>query len=595
LDSRVNSQASDESAITQDQPLSGLINGVVALRRHVLLVVLCAVIVPVVAVAYAVHKPKVYTAKASLLFRDPGFVQQLLGSAQQGGTQDPAVEEATNNQLLELPVVASLTSDALNRKLTAAQVTSDISVSNDGQSNVATVTASNPDPRLAARLANAYAQQFTVFRREADRAKVESAIGLIQREIAGLPADAAGQRQALQRYVNQLQVVAALQSGNAEVVQAAQVPASPASPKPTMDGVLGLGLGLLMGLGLALLFERLDRRLKDPGEIARAFERPILALIPQISSLGRHGRRDKSILATRTQSPPSYAEAFRMLRANLRYFNVDRQVQSVLITSSVPGDGKTTVALNLALAAAESGTRTLLVEANWRHPTIGDWLGIPDDTGLSLVLAGEVEVALAIARVPLDAGQSNGNGRSLDVLLAGPPPPNPSDLADSMHMRELIAGAERSYELVVIDTPATPVVSDAVPLVNVVSGVVVVAAVRNTTRESAARLRTQLANLGAHVLGVVVNSLTREPGRDFYTYAREGGDYQPSSQTRTALADVVDAGQNNWTSTPLYQWSSQRRAGGRRGIEGRAVEDERIPDSAEADGETLDDPQTKHR
>src|SRR5207244_8023755 len=191
-----------------------------------------------------------------------------------------------------------------------------------------------------------------------------------------------GQANALRQRAEQLQILAALQTGNAELVQPANVPTTPSSPTPTRDAILGLIIGILLGLGLAVLLERLDRRLKDPKEISEAFDRPILGAIPESRAIA-NADHDPQRLA------PGEAEAFRMLRANLRYFNVDRQINSVLITSSAPADGKSTVAMHLASAAAGAGAKVLLMEADLRHPTLARRLGLPHDRGLSQVLAGE--------------------------------------------------------------------------------------------------------------------------------------------------------------------------------------------------------------
>ena len=186
-----------------------------------------------------------------------------------------------------------------------------------------------------------------------------------------------------------------------------------------------------------------------------------------------------------------------MLRANLRYFNVDRKIDSVLITSSAPADGKSTVAMHLASATAAAGARVLLLEADLRNPTLARRLGVPGDSGVSQVLAGQAGSMHEVAhRVPV-AGRRRGDAdfRTMDIVVSGPIPPNPTDLIESERMREIIREAEHDYDLVVIDTPPTSVVSDAIPLVKEVSGVIVVARLGKTTpnSESTARIRLMVA------------------------------------------------------------------------------------------------------
>ncbi len=226
-----------------------------------------------------------------------------------------------------------------------------------------------------------------------------------------------------------------------------------------------------------------------------------------------------------------------MLRANLRYFNVDHDVGSILVTSAAPGDGKTTVAWNLATAAAELGGRVLLVEADLRHPGIAQGLGMREARGLSTVLAGEASLEGALQEVPLPDRQSGRGTRTVEVLLSGPLPPNPSDLLESDAMGELLSAAQQGYDLVVIDTPPMSVVSDAIPLIKNVGGVIVVGRAGKTTRDAAARLNEQLVNLKAPFLGIVVNGLKSDGEGYGYGYGygttygeqfAEGASQQPS-------------------------------------------------------------------
>jgi capsular exopolysaccharide synthesis family protein len=265
---------------------------------------------------------------------------------------------------------------------------------------------------------------------------------------------------------------------------------------------------------------------RDPKEIEEMFGRPILGAIPQTRGL------ELPEAGPAVLDPPA-AEAFRMLRANLRYFNIDRDVQSVLVTSAAPADGKTTVAWNLATTAAGAGESVLLVEADLRHPRLASRLGLLGSPGLSTVLAGQAELDEVVQEMPVGDRAGGGGVRTLEVVLAGPLPPNPSDLLESDRMRQVLAAAERRYDLVVVDTPPTSIVSDAIPIIEQVGGVIVVGRLAKTTREGAMHLRNQLRNLDAQVLGVVVNGIGSEPGGyDGYGYAYGYG-YGPTDQPLT--------------------------------------------------------------
>jgi succinoglycan biosynthesis transport protein ExoP len=489
-----------------------------ALRRRWAVIVLCALVVPATAVALSLRQEKQYTASASLLFRDPQFDQKLFGSTAFQPSIDPAREAATNVKLVSLETVAARTAKALGNQITASDVQNAITVESEGQSDVASIKATHHDPTFAAKLANTFAQQFIVFRREADRSKIGSAEQLVQAQLDRLPSSeqTTEQGRSLRVQAEQLRVLAALQTGNAELVQPAQPPSSPSAPTPVRNGVVGGLLGLLIGCGFAFLLERSDRRLRTAREIGDAFGRPILGTVPQSRSIAKAG----GLRALNAGE----AEAFRMLRANLRYFNVDSEIKSVLITSAAPAEGKSTVAMHLALTAAAGGSQVLLLEADLRKPTLAHRLGISPSEGLSQVLAGGRELKDAVKHVRL--GTNGADARTVDVLPTGPIPPNPSDLVESDRMRQIVRAAEAAYDLVVIDTPPTSIVSDAIPLVNEVSGVIVVSRLGKTTRESAAHLRRQLEHLSAKTLGVVVNSVGRGGGPDYgYGYGGYGYGY----------------------------------------------------------------------
>jgi len=197
---------------------------------------------------------------------------------------------------------------------------------------------------------------------------------------------------------------------------------------------------------------------------------------------------------------------------------VDREVRSLLVVSAAPGDGKTTIARNLAQASQEMGSRTLLLEADLRRPTIATHYHVDSAPGLSELLVGAVGVEGAIRSIPI-ATRVNGSTTkvSLDLLGAGHPPPNPAELLESRAMADLIVWAAEHYELVVIDTPPVAVVSDAIPLLRKVDGVVVVSQLGKNTRDAASLLRERLVGVNAPLLGVIANGV-KTKGRDGYGY-----------------------------------------------------------------------------
>ena len=291
-----------------------------------------------------------------------------------------------------------------------------------------------------------------------------------------------------------------MQEGDAEILQRATVPSSPASPKPNRAAVIGGFAGLLLGFALALVREQLDRRLRGAKDLGDTFDLPILANVPTSRSLANKGGRSVEAL------PPADREAFQMLRANLRFLNTDKELHSVVVTSAASGDGKTTVALNLAKADASVGRKVLLIEADMRRPSIGTVLGIEGPAGLATYLAQPAtQLADVVHRVAVTQGSNGSAALEMDVVVAGAIPDNPSELINSKRMIKLIAEAEATYDLVVIDTSPVGIVADAIPLMSEASAVIVVSRVGRITSVEANALRDQLERIDAPAFGLVAN------------------------------------------------------------------------------------------
>jgi succinoglycan biosynthesis transport protein ExoP len=483
-------------------------------RHRGLLVATCVVLATGAALGFSALQTKRYTATASLLFRNPVLAQQASGVSVVN-QNDPQGDRSTNVRLVELGNAASGAAAALGGGLTPKRVRDSVHVSAQGQSDVVSVSAKWTGPRRAADIANAFAHAFIAERQRSARESIASAIGLVEQQYGALTPRqrATSQGQDLRDRAESLRILSALQTGNAELVQSATAPSSPASPKPVRNAIVGGVLGLLLGLGLAYLWERLDRRLREPEEISAAFAAPMLGIIP-------HGQWDPSVNGNDARRGRVDLEPFFMLRANLRYFDVSRRVRSVLVTSAASAEGKTTTAWSLSVAAASMGTRTLLIEGDLRRPSLSVVPGLASETGLARAIVVDDSAAGAIQSVPVQT-RTNGSseGRALDVLVAGAVPPNPGELLESESMGRLLEWAEEQYELVVIDTPPLSVVADAVPLIKRVDGVIVVSRLGRSTRDGLGRLRDRLEHLDAPVLGVVVNDAGR--GADYgYGYAQ---------------------------------------------------------------------------
>jgi capsular exopolysaccharide synthesis family protein len=501
------------------------------IRRNLGLIVLCIVLAPVAAFALSLLQTKEYTASSSLLFRDPGLDTKFTGTPFFREGEDESRLAATNLRLVSLDTMATLTARELDRPgLGREQVSEKVEVTADGPSDLVTIKATDSDPEFAALLANTFAREYVDFRRERDRAKVREALNLVERRLTALTPEerAAPAGQDLERSARQLELLSALQTGNAEVVQRAQPPTSASSPKPLRSVALALFLGLLLAVGLTLIREQLDRRLRDPSDVMELLDVPVLSVIVEERGTAR------SEVATDNPFRRLDTEAFRMLRTNLRYFNVDEELNSILVMSAAPEEGKTSISWNLARAEARAGKRVLCIEADLRRPTLATRLDVGADGGLSLILAGVMDPGDAVATVS-----------GVDLITAGPLPPNPAELIESQRMRKLIQWGEQHYDRVIIDTPPAAVVADAIPLVPMVSGVVIVVRLGHSQRDAVERMRTQLANVNAPVLGVVLNgSIGR---RNEYDYSRHQV-FLPDAPEESSSEDRWDDGEGETRS-----------------------------------------------
>jgi succinoglycan biosynthesis transport protein ExoP len=532
------------------------------LRRRAMLIVLCVVLAAGAAYGYSKHQTKRYTATASLVFNNNQLGQQLAGLPT-SSNNNQQVQQNTNVKLVQFGDMATKTAAALGRGLTEEGVEASVSVSAQGESNIVEVAATAASPALAAAIANTYTTQFVEEQQNANHSYYSSALALVNKQLGALsPRQRLGTAGiALQDRAQSLGVLAELRSGSVEIARAAKVPKSPSSPKVSRNTILGAAMGLLIGLAVAFLLERLDRRIREPKDLEAVYGLPLLGVVPESAALARSARRGGKPQAA---LPPNEAEVFHLIRAHLRYFNVDRELRTLMVASAAPGDGKTTVAQHLAGAAARMGSRVLLIEVDLRRPTLAKQLNIPAGPGLADVLIGAEAMSDAIQSIPLDppassGRNSNGDGagerRTLDILVAGATlPPNPGELIESHAMESVLEQAKARYDLIVVDTPPLTAVSDAFPLLRKVDGVIIVGRVGRNRRDVAERLHETLTGASAPLLGVVANGF-KASGRGAYSYSysyaySQDGDAPTTPAGPTSDQDAI-AGFPNGTGTSV--------------------------------------------
>lgn len=467
------------------------------LRRRWPIVALCTLATAGGALALSLTQDKEYESSASLLFRPGAGETGLFDSS--SAKSDVKRIAATNVELGGVNLVAERAAARLrSQDVDTGDVASSVDLSARGDSDLAAVTATTNDPVLSRRIANAVAQEYIEFRRRLDRGSIRDSQKVLVRQLQRLtPRQRATARgRTLRRAAQDLQVLAALRTGSAELVQRARANADPVSPRPKRAAGVGLIGGLLLGIAMAFVRELRDRRLNEVSDVEQALGLPILGRLPAIrASMGAGGHAVVDRLSDE-------AEAFRFLRANLRYLNVERAVNSVLVASAASGEGTSSVSLNLAIAEAQAGRDALLIDADLRTGVVGEALDLPADSGLSVLMNGGASIDDCAVSVMTSPGR-------LDVIPAGPAIPASAQLLESARMGALLDYAEARYDLVVIDAPPVLSVPDAVPLVTRVSGVLVVVRLRKTTSDRSGELCDRLRQLGAHVLGVVVSDTRR--------------------------------------------------------------------------------------
>jgi capsular exopolysaccharide synthesis family protein len=437
-----------------------------------------------------------------------GVNQTTVSSSGSGGGSFSTDNVTAIAQLVTTTPVASVAADLLHPPAKAGQIVSEVSASGDTTTNFLTISAEDRSPQRAAAIANAFAHAISINLKQSAIADIDSSIASIKAQLSNMgPTNPS--RPSLVQQLSQLRASRATQGSSAAILQAATPSATPSGPHIRRTVELGLLIGLLLGLGAIALAENADRRLRTPEDLERVTKLPMLAAVAP------------SAFADRLDTSVEDEEAFHMLRTSLMYFNVDRRLKSVVITSAGEKEGKTTVATRLALAAARAGQDVILMDADLRRAQVSSRLGLDGSKGLGAVLAGQTTMAATLVEFPID---EPGAG-ALTILPAGPPPPNPAALVGSEEMQRVLQELESRSDLVVIDTPAALAVSDPMALMRSVSGVVLVARMNRSSRQTVRRLQRIIESAHGTLLGAVATGATAGPGYEHYYpkyYAQNG-------------------------------------------------------------------------
>ncbi len=506
-------------------------------RAWLPLMVVTALLAGAAAFVVSNFQQKTYESKATLI------VGQALSAANPDYTQLLVAQSlaATYAAVAETrPILDSLITDL---KLTdaPADLAGRIQVEAPRDSTLLIITAQDADPAQAAAIANGLAQQLikaspTIRGQEAEflksidadlkatQALIDStqsryeALSAIDKRTAAQEAE----WQALEgQLVNLRSTYAALLSFSSAstsnlltVVEPAEPSTSPVAPRTLLNTLLAAALGLLVVAAIAFVAEQLDDSIKDAEAIEEVAHLATLGSITKMS--GDRGRQEMYRLAAFLYPRSGAAEAFRALRANVEFAAVDAPVRTLLVSSAIPGEGKTVMASNLAIVFAQSGRKVILVDADLRKPGVHKLFNLPNAEGLTSMLRSDA--------IDLQAASHETEEAYLRVLTTGPLPPNPAELLGSQRMRTVLATLQKSADLVILDSPPLEAVADASVMSSFVDGTILVVDAGRSRRRSVRRARELLERAGARVLGAVLNRAAATSPSSYTGYYGEADD-----------------------------------------------------------------------
>ncbi|MCO4264407.1 polysaccharide biosynthesis tyrosine autokinase [Pseudarthrobacter sp. MDT3-26] len=435
------------------------------LRRNWLLIVATALVGLLVGGAASVLTKPTYTAETQLFvaIQSSGTVQEL----QQGNTFSQARVQSYVKTVVS-PVVLQPVIDTLGLDFTAEELAENVKANTDLNTVLINISVSDHSPVQAAAIAEAVASSLI------------KAVDTLEKPKTGGTSPV-----------------------SLSVIKPAIAPSAPAAPSTRINLLLGLVIGLTLGIAAAVLRMTLDNRIRGESDVRRVTDAPLLGGI----AFDQDATRKPLLTQAPFQSPR--AESFRQLRTNLQFANVSGHAKSVLITSSLPGEGKSTTATNLAIALAQAGQTVCLIDADLRRPMVSEYLGLDRNVGLTTALVGVAKAE--------DLLQPWGDDK-LYVLTSGQIPPNPSELLGSHEMKQLIGQLEKTFDTVVIDAPPLLPVTDAAVLSQHVAGVVVVVGSQKLRYQDLEKSLGALEMVGSNVLGVVLNRVPTK-GPDAYAYS----------------------------------------------------------------------------
>lgn len=463
------------------------------LRRHWIATAAATLLGLLIGGGAAVLTKPTYTAETQLFvaIQSSGSVQEL----QQGNTFSQARVQSYV-KTVGSPVVLQPAIDALGLDTTAQDLSTRVKATTDLNTVLINISVNDPSPVQAAAIAQAVANSLV------------EAVDTLEKPKSGGTSPVA-----------------------LSVITPAIAPQVPSAPDTRLYLLLGLVLGLAAGVAVSILRSTMDNRIRGEADLRRITDAPLLGGItfdPEAA---------KKPLLTQAPFQSPRAEAFRQFRTNLQFADISGRAKTVLVTSSLPGEGKSTSATNLAIALAQAGRTVCLIDADLRRPMVNEYLGLDRNAGLTTALVGAADVNELLQ----PWGEDN-----MFVLTSGQIPPNPSELLGSDEMATLIASLEETFDNIIVDAPPLLPVTDAAVLSQHVGGVVVVVGSHKLKHQDLEKSLSALQMVGSNLLGIVLNRLPTK-GPDAYSYSYYSHDSTFQTAKKGLRAESVQSGRSERT------------------------------------------------
>jgi succinoglycan biosynthesis transport protein ExoP len=466
-------------------------------RRRNLILLITATLVAL-AILWTTTQTAVYTARAELLVKEPlpASTATTLGPL-------PTLNIENERAIMGSLPVAAIAEETIGLDENARQLLERLEVVVPKDADVLRVQFQHSDPRVAAQGAQAFANAYLTYKEERAQADIDEQIATLTGAIeaatgVGNDTEATALRQ------RQAELQATIPDAG-DILLEAVPPGSPTSPNLPLNVGLALFLGLFIGLVAAFIRERVNDRLRGRGDLEETIGAPVMTQIPAVPAW--RNRADPHLVTIETPKSPA-AEAYRTLRTSVLVTAAQQGIKTLMVVSAVAGEGKTTTASNLAVVLAQADKRVVLISADLRRPRLHDYFGLPpSDRGLSEVLSG--------SRRPWEALRS-GKVENLWIMSSGKISEQPTELLQSEAMRELLTDQREVVDFILIDCPPVLAVADALVLVPMVDGVLYVADAQTTPRGAVLQARAQLDQVGAQIVGAVLNDVEGASGYAYY-------------------------------------------------------------------------------